>query len=268
MRRERRIGSAKLAAVLLITALAGCAAPRNMPGLGAEGDYLHAEQLYNNRKYYQAAQALEAFRSANPGSDRVDDATYYLGRSHMELDEQLLAEQEFDRLLSDYPTSEHREDAEYDRAVSFFQSAHSPARDPEPIVSAQQAFESYLRHYPDGTHRADAERLLRASRDRLAIKHYLNGETYRQLKQPQAAIIYYQKSLEILSDSSRAGDAMFGLAEAQRSLGQIENARQSYQRLLDYATDEQMARTLRLRGLRQKAEAALTALDAAGSAAP
>ncbi|MFN8549404.1 MAG: outer membrane protein assembly factor BamD [Candidatus Eisenbacteria bacterium] len=247
--------------------IAGCAAPRTMPGLGAEGDFLSAKEMFDSGRYFNAVQALEAFRTANPGSDRVDDATYYLGLAHMHLDEHLLAEQEFDRLLGDYPTSEHREDAEYERALSFFESAHSPARDPEPILSAQQAFESYLRHYPDGAHRTDAERLLLAAKDRLAVKHYLNGETYRQLRQPKAAIIYYEKSLAILEESSRAGAALFGMAECQATLGQTEQARATYQRLIDFATDERMAKNPGLRKLRDKASAAITALEASGSAA-
>ncbi len=238
-----------------------CAGPREGRGLGAEGDFQHAQSLFESGKYFAASTELEAFRSRNPGSDRVDDATYYLGLTHMKLDEHLLAQQEFDRLLSDYPTSTHREDAEFQRAMSFYQSAYSAPRDPEPIEAALGAFEAYRRHYPSGTHVEEAARLARACQDRLAVKHFLNGETYLQLGQARGAVLYFEKSLSMLKDSSRAADAHLGLARAHAAVNQVEKAREEYQRTLDYITPERLAAEPRLADLRGQAEIGLRSLS-------
>lgn len=239
-----------------------CAGPREVRGLGAEGDFQHAQLLFESGKYFAASTELEAFRSRNPGSDRVDDATYYLGLTHMKLDEHLLAQQEFDRLLADYPTSTHREDAEFQRAMSFYESAYSAPRDPEPIEAALGAFEAYRRHYPAGVHVDEAARLARACQDRLAVKHYLNGETYLQLGQPRGAVLYFEKSLAMLRDSSRAADAHLGLARAHTVANQPEKAREEYQRVLDYITPERLAAEPRLGDLRAQAELGVRNLSA------
>lgn len=247
----------------LLLAGVGCATTRNIEGLGPEAEFLRAKAQFDDGRYFQAVQSLDLFRNNHPGSDRVDDAIFLLGRAHDELGEHVLAQAEYDRLLADYPQSEHREAGEFARAMSFFDSSYPASRDPEPLTMAEEAFQSYLRHYPDGARRSDAEARVRDCRDRLADKAYLNGQTYERLRHPEAARIYYQKSLALLADSKRAPEALLGWARVEAAMGNAEKARELYQQVLDKISAEQAAQSKHLRRVREEAATKLAGGDSA-----
>jgi outer membrane assembly lipoprotein YfiO len=254
--------------LLLLAAAAlgpfGCGSPPQ-PGEvpGEEGDFHRAERLFRQGRYLQAVEALDAYRNEHPGSDRIDDAIFLLGMAHQKQGENLLARDEFDRLLRDYPQSSHREEAQYERALAWLADARGPALDPEPTEEALSSFRAYLRLYPEGAHRADAEQFEAKCLDRLARKAYLNGKTYLKAKEGEAARIYFEKSLSIRSESTCAGDAMLGLARAHRLRGDAAAEQTAWQQLLDYATVERMAREPHLKKLRREAEQALAREEAA-----
>jgi outer membrane assembly lipoprotein YfiO len=252
--------------MLAATALGpfGCSSPPQ-PGEvpGEEGDFHRAERIFREGRYLQAVEALDVYRSEHPGSDRIDDAIFLLGMAHQKQGESLLARDEFDRLLRDYPQSGHREEAQYERALAWLADSRGPALDPEPTEEALAAFRAYLRLYPDGAQRADAERFEAKCLDRLALKAYLNGKTYLQAKQGEAAKIYFEKSLSIRTESSCAGQAMRGLALAHRLRGDAVAERVAWRRLLDFVTPERMAREPRLKKLCREADQALAREDAA-----
>jgi outer membrane assembly lipoprotein YfiO len=256
--------------LLLLAAAAlgplGCSStpqPGELPG--EEGDFHRAERLFRQGRYLQAVEALDAYRTEHPGSDRIDDAIFLLGMAHQKQGEDLLARDEFDRLLRDYPQSGHREEAQYERALAWLADSRGPALDPEPTEEALSAFRAYLRLYPDGVHRADAEQFEAKCLDRLALKACLNGKTYLKAKHGEAAKIYFEKSLSIRPGSTCAGDAMLGLARAHRLRGDAAAERAAWQQLLDFATPERMTREPRLKKLRPKAEQALAREEAAAT---
>jgi outer membrane assembly lipoprotein YfiO len=257
------------ACTLLLMAVAaigppGCSRapqPGDLPG--EEGDFRRAERLYTQGRYLQAVEALDAYRNEHPGSDRIDDAIFLLGMSHEKQGENLLARDEFDRLLRDYPQSSHREETQYERALAWYADSRGPALDPEPTEESLAAFRAYLGLYPDGAHRADAEQYVAKCLDRLAVKAWLNGKTYLRGKHGEAARIYFEKSLSIRPESSCAGDAMLGLARAQRLIGDAAAEEAAWKRLLDYATPERVGREPHLQKLRSEAEQALALEEAA-----
>jgi outer membrane assembly lipoprotein YfiO len=235
--------------------LPGCGSapqPGDLPG--EEGDFRRAERLYMSGRYLQAVEALDAYRNEHPGSDRIDDAIFLLGMSHQKQGENLLARDEFDRLLRDYPQSDHREEAQYERALAWLADSRGPALDPEPTEEALAAFRAYLALYPAGAHRAEAEQNEAKCLDRLALKAYLNGRTYLTAKHGDAAKIYFEKSLSIRAESTCAGDAMLGLVQAYRLLGDAAAEQAARQRLLDYATPERTAREPHLQKVRREVE--------------
>lgn len=220
----------------------GCSSQHQFEGLGAEGEFLEGQRLYDSGKCLQAVETLQRFLSNHPGSARVDDAIYYLGLSHECMDEHVLAREEFDRLLREFPQSNNREESEWRLALTHFDSRHDPDRDPEPTEQAITAFETYLRHYPAGVHHEEAAQNIRLSHEELAEKEFENGETYfKLLKAWDAAIIYYEKSLEIADDSKVAGRTRARLAAAYAEKGDPQNAELWRQKLQEYATAERLA---------------------------
>jgi len=241
--------------------LGGCGGAIPIPeGPGSEADYLKGERLVQQERWLQATESLERFRTEHPGSDRIDDAIFLLGKAHQGAGDHLLAREEFDRLLRDFPQSEHREAAQFERAMSWLAEVRGPALDPQPTEEALEALRTYLRLYPEGGWRTQAEAGIAKCLDRLAVKSCLNGETYLRLGHPEAALIYFEKSLEILPTSSRAGEALLGLGRAHEARGDLPAAREAFERALAYATSEGANGNGGLRDVRRDAEEALARL--------
>jgi len=251
-----------LPALPLAILLAGCGASTPPAVLGPEADFIRAEAYFEDGRYLQAAEAFDAFRLEHPGSDRVDDAIFLLGKSHQKLGENLLAREEFDRLLRDFPQTAHREAAYFERAMSWMDDSRRPALDPEPTEQALEAFEGYLRTFPDGQHVEEARANARLCRDKLATKAFLNGQLYLKLKHPGAARLYFEKSVEILSDSGKAGEALWGIVRSWEMEGKYDEAIEANRRVLEYATPERVAADPDLAEIRRQAEASLARLGA------
>ncbi len=248
--------------VALAFALSGCGGtiPAADP-LGSEGDFRRGERLLEQKRYLQAIEALDAFRNDHPGSDRIDDAIFLLGVAHQKSGEHLLARDEFVRLLRDFPQSEHREEAQFEVAMSWMAEVRGPALDPEPIEEALKAFRTYLRLYPEGKYAARSEENITRCRDRLAVKAYQNGLTYLRLKAGEAARIYFEKSLAELPESSCAADALLGLARAHELRADPEAARSTYRSVIEFVTPERVAARKSLARARREAEEALARLE-------
>ena len=230
-----------------------CGASNEFVGLGAEADFQNGKELFERGRCFRAVETLRTFLSEHPGSARVDDAMFYLGRSHKCLDENLLARDEFDRVLREFPQSEHREEAEWQRALTFYDSRHKPDRDPVPTEDAIVALQNYLRNYPSGVHREEGLLFIRDSRDRLARKDFENGTTYSILRQWDAAIVYFKLSLETLEDSSVAARSLAGIVRAYTEKGEPEEATSWLERFQRYATPERVSRHSGLPELLEKA---------------
>lgn len=256
--RPSRFLAACTVALLL---LAGCAASIPGGGLGPEADFEKGRQLYEEKRYHRAVEVLESFRHDHPGSDRVDDALFYLAKSHQGLGENLLAREELRRLLRDFPHTRYREEAEFELAMSWMADIRNPSLDPEPTLGALDAFRAYIRQYPDGRFAHEAARHEQICRDRLAVKAFENGRTYMRLGRPGAAVIYFEKSLEIHAESSRAGYALLELGKAHEALDEPEAAATAYRRLVEFADDARMDSDRGLAALRLQASRSLERLD-------
>jgi outer membrane protein assembly factor BamD len=257
----RRFGPALALAGLL----AGCSAgPRVVPQPGPDGDFNRAKTEYERGHMVEAISLLEAFERSYPGSQYIDDALYLLGKAHQANREQILARQEFRRLLDDYPRSPYAEDALFEFAQSWFLSVRGPTLDPEPAEEALRGFRTYLGRYPEGKF-SDAARTGESSvRALLARKDCLNGETYLKLRQPVPARRYFDKSLEQWAESPVSARVLDGLARSYDAQGDTAAARAAYERLLEHLGDDP-ARYEQGPKLERRARQRLAGLSSAGS---
>lgn len=262
----------RIALLLIAATLCGCGG--SSPGVkrlpSEEADYLQARKAYDDENYIRAAELLTAFVDEHPGSNRLDEALLLLGRSHQKTGENLLAIEDFNRLVRDFPQSSLREEAEFERARSNFEESLGPAQDPESTEAALDLMRAYTIRYPEGAFRGEAEKAIDACLERLALKAFYNAETYLKLRQPRGAVLYLEKALSIRSDFSRAGEALANLGRMHGRLGESEKARGAWERLLAHATPDRIKEDRRLSDLRREAEEALRILPppATGEEAP
>lgn len=222
-----------LIAVCVAFCLAGCAGgPRVVATSEAHGAFERARIAHEAGDYLRAIELLEGFGRSHPGSRFVDDALFMLGKAHQGNGEYLLARQDFERLLGDFPRSSFAEDAVFEIASCWFLAVRGPSRDAEPAEEALRGFRSYLRRYPEGQRVAEARDGIRAVLGVLAEKDYFNGRTYLRLGHAAAARRYFEKSLELWSDSPVSVRALAGIARSYEGQRDDAAARETYRRLI------------------------------------
>lgn len=237
----------------------GCGGSRTMiQGLPSEeADFIKAKEAYDEGDNVRAVELLTTFVDAHPGSNHLDEALLYLGKSHQKMGDNLLSIEHFNRLIRDFPQSQFREQAEFERAKSHHQEKLRPSLDPEETEKALELARAYLIRYPDGAYAQEARSIVDDSLERLAMKALLNARTYERLSVPAGALLYAEKSVEIKPDFSRAGEALGIVARAHEALKEPDKALDAWRRVLDYVTPERAAGHDDLVGLRREAESRL-----------
>lgn len=200
----------------------GCGGPpRGVETLPSpEADWLRGQRYFQERNYTRAIEVLSVYVDTHPGSNQLDQALFLLGRSRQEVGENLVAVEDFNRLIRDFPQSALREEAEYERARSYFEEALGPAKDPGNTETALELLRDYVQRYPQGAHLTEAQKAIEDCLERLAMKAFLNAQTYLRLKRDRAAVIYLEKALETKPDFSRAEEARTELERVKARLGE------------------------------------------------
>ncbi len=249
--------------LLLAAILSGCGS--TTPGIqklpGEETDFLQTKKVYEGGDYLRAVELLTAYVDAHPGSNRLDEALLMLGLSHQRTGSNLLAVDDFNRLVRDFPQSPRREEAEFERAHSHYLESPGPAMDSENTESALDLMKAYLIRYPQGSYREKAEEIVDHCLEKLAAKAYMNAQTYLRLKQDRSAVIYLEKALAAKPEFKQAGEALADLARVRTRTSEPDKACDAWTRLLAFATPERMQTDRRLAGLRREAEAELKRLQ-------
>src|SRR5258705_12388378 len=99
-----RRAAALVVALLLI--LSGCGASITEKRGGA-ANFDSGKAAYDRRDYVEAQLDLKSYVEQYPGTDKTDDALYYLGLAYMKTKEYALASSQFDRLTPNFPQPEY-----------------------------------------------------------------------------------------------------------------------------------------------------------------
>lgn len=205
--------SARVPAALLgVALLAGCVSTvKEVPG--GVADYEKGKRAYDEQNWLDASLDLKAFVEAYPGTERTDDALYYLGDAYFRMKDYALASGQFDRLLRDFPASLHEADASFMLARCDDLQSHPAKLDQTETERAITRYHAFLEAHPDHPRAGEAQARLTALRTKLAEKRYLNGKLYKKLKHIDAAERYFRSVMSDFGDTRWAADAALALAE-------------------------------------------------------
>jgi outer membrane protein assembly factor BamD len=204
---------ARAVAFVLVGALfAGCGASiKEMPG--GIADFERGKRSYDEENWLDASLDLKAFVEAYPGSERTDDALYFLGDAYFHMKDYALASGQFDRLLRDFPASVHEADASFLLARCDDLQSHPAKLDQTETERAITRYQAFLEAHPDHPRAPEAQERLKSLRSKLAEKRFLNGKLYKKLKHIDAAERYFKGIMQDFSDTRWAADAALALAE-------------------------------------------------------
>jgi outer membrane assembly lipoprotein YfiO len=161
---------------------------------------------------------------AYPGTERTDDALFYLGNAYFRFKDYALASGQFDRLLRDFPGTVFEAEARFLLARCDDLQSHGALLDQTETERSLGRYRAFLELYPDHPRAGEARARLQALRDRLAEKRYKNGKLYVRMRAYPAAELYLRSVLERYPESRWAADASLLLADVLTKGGRRDEA--------------------------------------------
>ncbi|HPC35498.1 MAG TPA: outer membrane protein assembly factor BamD [Candidatus Marinimicrobia bacterium] len=192
---------------LLLIYLSNCASNKTKPVTDFEQHFRQGMEYFNKKKWDKAIEHFTLVVINSPGGELADDAQFYIAECYFKRKEYLLAASEYQQLINRYAYSEYVEEAFYKIALSQYKSSPRYQLDQEYSLYALQSFQDFIDTYPQSRFGADAEQKIVEIRSKLARKLFESGKLYRKLQEWKAAIIYFDKVLEIYYDTEWAEKA-------------------------------------------------------------
>ena len=229
-----RVGLVFIAALVA----AGCGGSLKEQKSGV-ADYEKGKAAFDRSNWYDAIADLKSYVEQYPGTEKTDDALYYLGEAYFRNKDHALASGQFDRLIRDFPQSPFQPDALFLLARCDDVSSRPALLDQTETLRAIDRYRQFLETYPEHAKAAEARQRVATLRDRLAEKRFRNGRLYAKLHQDAAASFYLEGVLNEYAETRWAGDAALLLAEIYLRQGKREEAIAALRRIpQDLATAE------------------------------
>ena len=200
----------KLALLFLFSILLfGCSGALDTSNMSADDRLAHAMKLYNDESYEDAIKEFEPIVMQFPGHAVVDKAQYYLGMSHFNRKEYILAAYEFSKLINNMAASKLLPDAQYMLGECYYQLSPDFSLDQKYTKKSIQEFQSFTDFFPAHEKIKTAEARIAELNDKLAYKEYNSAYIYERLEYYNAALYYYNNVVETYHDSKYAPEALY-----------------------------------------------------------
>ena len=219
----------KLVIVFIILLLIlNCSGNKPKADWSVEEYYRYAKDQFEDEDYYNSVNSFTVIVLRYPGSIYADSAQYYLATSHFNMDEFIIAAEEYKKLINDMSHSKLISLAQLMLAESYYRMSPRSELDQEYTYKAIKEYQTYLEDYPTHEKREEAEKRIFGLRERLAQKHWQNAELYRKMRKYKSSIIYYDIILNSYYDSDFAEYAQYGKAMAYLEMEDLQKAKEEF----------------------------------------
>lgn len=232
--------------LFLALVLAGCAGNRVNPAqLSADELYTQAMGFYEAGNMGRALPLMESFVQLHFGDPRSPDVRFELGEAYKGRRQWITAAAHYQRLVEDYPTSEHALAARFGICESYYNLSPRPELDQEYTYSGIAHCESVASNFPDSPQGETAAEYRNELRDKLAAKVYNAGRFYMRRRAYDAAVVYLRDVVNNFPQTRFAPMAIQSMMEAYEIMGYVEDAEAQRERLLSEYPDSPEAAEIR-----------------------
>lgn len=155
-----------------------------------------AMSLYEEENYTESAKAFETVVQIGRGTDYGQEAQYFLAESYYNDKRFLTAASEYERYVSLFPRTAKRQDAQFKEAYCYYKLSPRYKLDQKYTRKAIEKFRLYNSRYPDSQKVEEAAKYITEMRSKLAKKLYHAADLYMRTDQYEAAIIYYDLTID------------------------------------------------------------------------
>ncbi|MCW9706314.1 outer membrane protein assembly factor BamD [Fodinibius salsisoli] len=170
--------------------------------------YKKAMALYQSDDYTDAAKAFETVIQLGRGTDYAREAQYYLAESYFNDKRYLLSSSEYGRFVTLYPRADKREEAQFKEAYSYYKLSPRYRLDQAHTRTAIEKFQLFSSRYPNSERSDQASKYITELRSKLAKKLYYSADLYKRTDSYEAAIVYYDLTIDNYPESIWAQRAL------------------------------------------------------------
>lgn len=204
---------ARAGVTVLLVFAAGCGGSLREAAVGGVASFDQGKEAFARGDFMDAIADFKAYIEQFPGTEKTDDALFYLGDSYFRMKDYALASGQYDRLIRDFPGSPLHPDALFQLARCDDLQSHPAPLDQTETTRAISRYKDFLELYPEHPRAAEAKTRLDAMTDRLAEKRWRNGRLYYRLKQYDAAEYYFRSVIQDYATSQWASESRLLLAD-------------------------------------------------------
>jgi outer membrane protein assembly factor BamD len=165
-------------------------------GDSLEVAYEKAMAFYEKEDYSEAAEAFETVVQIARGTEYGQDAQFYLAESYYNDERYLLAASEYERFISLFPRVEQRQEAQFKEAYCYYKLSPRYKLDQEYTRTAIEKFQLYNSRFANSEKADEAGKYISEMRTKLAKKLYHSADLYLRTDRYEAAIIYYDLTID------------------------------------------------------------------------
>lgn len=227
-----------LVSCLLLLFFAACSKkPVQVGRDNPEKEITKCIKLSDKKRFKEAVECMEVFKSHFPKSQWGVEAELYIGDNYFRQKEYLLAADSYQSFIKLNPTHPKADYAYYKSGLSYLkQSPKAIDRDQEYLDNAIADFEIVQRSFPDSTYiNVNQENLLTA-RKRVAEHHFYIGRFYYKTGEYLAAIPRFQEIVSKYKDSGLCEKSLYYTTIANLKLDKLDSAKEAFSTLsLEYS---------------------------------
>lgn len=184
-------------------------------------------QQFEARKWENAILGFEKLTLDLPARDTLLSRAYwYLGMSHFNNKQYILAGQSLQRLTEAFPNDTLADDALFEAGRAYQRLWRKPVLDPQYGQLALTTLRTMLALYPNTDRAAEANAAIARLEQQFATKDYEVGMHYLRRRAYDSAIIYFQDVVTKYPATPRARDAYLRLAQSFNAIRYREDARE------------------------------------------
>jgi len=198
--------------------IAACSdSAQTLKGGSSEERFLKGKAAFDDEDYEEAQQIFNAIILQDPASDYADDAQFYLAESYYRDGDYKLAAFNYNRLRTSFPNSPFYKQAFFQSGESYYNSSLSYDRDQRESRYAIDVFKSFSSIYAADSLARTARARVAELQEKLAQKDYSTAQLYVRMEDYKAAIVYYDRVIELYPETQYAR-----LAADQKKVAQSE----------------------------------------------
>lgn len=220
------------------------------PGDSLPVAYGKAKNLFDRGSYTEAAEAFETVIQTGRGTEYARDGQYYLAESYYNAGRYLLAASEYERFRTLYPQSQRREEVDFKEAYCYYELSPRFKLSQRYTHTAIEKFQLFNSRYPNSQRVQESAEYITELRSKLARKLYNSAELYMRTDQYEAAIVYYDLTIDRYPESRWAERALVDeinayVEYADRSVTSMQEERyqkavEAYEKYLQLFPDSEL----------------------------